>query len=58
MLIVIYREQLTIKILAKGAHMSEQADNLDVISTESDLITRLKAGDHQAFEGLIRNYNQ
>ena len=38
--------------------MTEQANNLDVINTESDLITRLKAGDHQAFEGLIRNYNQ
>ncbi len=38
--------------------MSEQVDNLDIMSTEQDLLTRLKAGDHQAFEGLIRRYNQ
>ncbi|MCP4935693.1 MAG: RNA polymerase sigma factor [bacterium] len=38
--------------------MTKQTENLEVISTESDLITRLKTGEHQAFERLIRNYNQ
>ncbi len=38
--------------------MTEQTDNLGVVDAKSELIARLKAGDHRAFERLIRQYNQ
>lgn len=38
--------------------MISNVDNIQLKQSETELIAQLKAGDHQAFEELIRTYNQ